>query len=419
MVRSQTTIVEDDGDFIQILEENNSGEKDEGEAVKQFEKERELFLERPNQHPRYGAMWTSFWHKKRREFSARAIDIETVDLTPEWRKIWEDFVADETEKKIAAKKSDQAWATTSRSETIVLSDSDSSETTPSASSQEVKVLNLLHLLAQLNSRHLLAVGEDINQLRDLAFTMETKNYGSSQLLIDNDQCFNLMDRAAESLKLKVRERKVAEPDSPVVKIALQQISIFLNQSRCEKSDILELDSELTPGLQDDSKVLRMSIAKTIEKEVERSGRRVSQPELDSLVEAEYRRVKYKIPNNDYSKYLSLQPAGPASQSDLFSAYSSTLSQPGIDWANVMKGVTNIQRSAHVPQYSGANPPAQRQTKPWAESEMLSDGELAALMNNFDQLKDDEKNKLIACMGELEALDPRKVERIKRIIFQNR
>ena len=53
------------------------------------------------------------------------------------------------------------------------------------------------------------------------------------------------------------------------------------------------------------------------------------------------------------------------------------------------------------------------------SENLTDGELAALMANFDQLRQEEKNKLIACLGELEALDPRKVERIKRIIFRNK
>ena len=41
------------------------------------------------------------------------------------------------------------------------------------------------------------------------------------------------------------------------------------------------------------------------------------------------------------------------------------------------------------------------------------------MANFDQLRQEEKNKLIACLGELEALDPRKVERIKRIIFRNK
>ena len=39
--------------------------------------------------------------------------------------------------------------------------------------------------------------------------------------------------------------------------------------------------------------------------------------------------------------------------------------------------------------------------------------------NMRMLSQEEKNKLVACMGELEALDPRKVERIKRIMFQNK
>ena len=43
---------------------------------------------------------------------------------------------------------------------------------------------------------------------------------------------------------------------------------------------------------------------------------------------------------------------------------------------------------------------------------LTDGELAALVRNFDDLRQDEKNKLLAVLAELETLDPKKCERIK-------
>ena len=65
-----------------------------------------------------------------------------------------------------------------------------------------------------------------------------------------------------------------------------------------------------------------------------------------------------------------------------------------------------------------NPPTQR-NKPPAEDEQLSDGELTALMENFDQLNPQEKQILIACVGELKTVHPRKAERIKRRLYQRR
>ena len=57
--------------------------------------------------------------------------------------------------------------------------------------------------------------------------------------------------------------------------------------------------------------------------------------------------------------------------------------------------------------------------PGGKGESLTDGELAALLRNFAYLRQDEKNKLLACLTELETLDPRKCERMKKIIYQNR
>ena len=233
----------------------------------------------------------------------------------------------------------------------------------------------------------------------------------------NKDCFNLMDQAGEALKLKHRERKVGELDLSVVNITLAQISVFLRTSSCQKSDILEIKT-VSPKEKDNSRVLKMSISKTIERELKNSGKIVSKQELESLVEAEFARVKYKIPNTTATLgNITLQSSSSTSdQSNLFSAYSDS-----IDWANVMKGVNTVQKSRD-PRVQ-LRPAGNSQAKPTAKSgqstENLTDGELAALMANFDQLRQEEKNKLIACLGELEALDPRKVERIKRIIFRNK
>ena len=289
----------------------------------------------------------------------------------------------------------------------------------------MKVLTLLNFLYQLSSKHLFSVvlRDKVTQIRETAFSMETDVFGSSQLLLHNSECFDLMDQAGEALKLKHRERKVGEVDLSVVNITLGQISIFLRTSSCQKSEILEIEA-ISPLEKDNSRVLKISISKTIERELRNSGNIVSKQELESLVEAEYARVQYKIPNTASNiRNITLQSSSTTSsssssdQSNLFSAYSEP-PPSSIDWTNVMKGVSNIQnsrdpRAQHHPALRSPAKPARQ------SSENLTDGEAAALMANFDQLSQEEKNKLVACMGELEALDPRKVERIKRIVFQNK
>ena len=286
-------------------------------------------------------------------------------------------------------------------------------------------MTLLNFLYQLSSKHLFSavLRDKVTQIRETAFSMETDVFGSSQLLLHNSECFDLMDQAGEALKLKHRERKVGEVDLSVVNITLGQISIFLRTSSCQKSDILEIET-VSPPEKDNSRVLKISISKTIERELRNSGKVVSKQELESLVEAEYARVQHKIPNTASNiRNITLQSSSTASttsssdQSNLFSAYSEP-PPSSIDWTNVMKGVSNIQNSRDP---RAQHQPAMRSPAKQARqsSENLTDGEAAALMANFDQLSQEEKNKLVACMGELEALDPRKVERIKRIMFQNK
>ena len=431
-------------------------EKEEETALRHLTTEREFYSKHPNKHPKYAEMWAAFWMKKNEEFQARGIDINTVDIKPEWLRVFDKFITEENQEKFESKKSELAVKrrNNSRCEIIMLSGESDSEwpsPPPRVSDQripdhrrlrkpqeeeEVKVLTLLNFLSQLSSKHLFsaAIRDKVSQIRETAFSMEADVYGSSQLLLHNGDCFNLMDQAGEALKLKHRERKVGELDLSVVNLALGQIAVFLRTSSCQKSDILEIET-VSPIEKDNSRVLKISISKTIERELKNSGKVVSKQELESLVEAEFARVKYKIPTTASSlRNITLQSSSSSSstsssseQSNLFSAYSdhprSVSPSSSIDWTNVMKGVSTAQ-SSRDPRRVQPRPVEKIPAKPTANNggqspDILTDSELAALMANFDQLRQEEKNKLIACMGELEALDPRKVERIKRIVFQNK
>ena len=410
---------------------------EEEEALRQLRAERDFYSKHPNKHPKYAEMWAAFWRKKNKELEARGININTVNIEPEWLTVFDKFIITENKEKTESKKSELALKRrqSSRCEIIMLSGESDSERQLSPPppprisdprrrrrseyEEELKVLTLLNFLSQLSSKHLFsaAICDKVSQIRKAAFSMEADVYGSSQLLLHNKDCFNLMDQAEEALKLKHRERKVGELDLSVVNITLAQISVFLRTSSCQKSDILEIET-ISPTEKDNSRVLKMSISKTIERELKNSGKIVSKQELESLVEAEFARVKYKIPNTTANlRNINLQSSSSTSdQSNLFSAYSDS-----IDWANVMKGVNTVQKSRdpRVQLRPAGNSQAKPTAKSGQSSENLTDGELAALMANFDQLRQEEKNKLIACLGELEALDPRKVERIKRIIFRNK
>ena len=50
--------------------------------------------------------------------------------------------------------------------------------------------------------------------------------------------FNLVDQAGEMLRHKLASGQVPEIHKPVVKIALDQINLFLNASSCQKSEVV-------------------------------------------------------------------------------------------------------------------------------------------------------------------------------------
>ena len=320
---STTTIAIEEDDVIEIVGDTTCSRRGKEEsAIQQVEREENMFLDKPSLHPKYQTMWERFWHEKHKELSHQGIDISDVSLIAEWRTVWRRFIKAESRRKIAEL------------------------TNQSDLGEEVRVLSLLHLLSRFSSiQELLPFTKQIAKVKERALTMESKRFGSSQEMVEEEECFTLMDQSMETLKLKLSEKKVPEQEVPAVRIAIQQISLFLSKSSRERSDVLELTIQ-APAQSQKSKLLRLSIAKTIQKELRARAKTVSELELNSLVEAEYQRVVQKIP------CPSPQPSVPApipttlsSNGELFSAYSSNSKE--IDWSSVMKGVQSIQSRASL------------------------------------------------------------------------
>ena len=452
--------------------------REEGAAFRQLALEKGSYFDKPNSHPRYIETWNKFWIENKEKFAAKGIDISSIDLTKDWENEWRKFVEEENKEKMNSEKAEisKKWneklrdpsslpdpSTDPDTEIITLSESEDSNTdrpeTPPPPQifsglaqteqedvkpqkvrrysppppEDVNVLNLLNLLVQLQEKTLLSCGEKIHQLRAVALNQENCEFGSSQELLNNIDCFNLMDSAGEALKVKQTAKLVPEIHSHVVKIVLSQISLFLQKSSCQKSDILEIES-FSPIRTEDSGVLKMSISKNIEKELQSSGKIVSQQEFNSLVEAEYVRVKHNMrPSNINVKQQPQPPLRPPStdQSELFSAYSIASpgpSQPGIDWDNIMRGITNIQQSENnqnIQSEPSVSPhlrnsfkkiPDQNENKPFGQNDQMSDDELAIFLKNSKNLPEDQKNILSGLVRELEDVDPKKIERIKKILY---
>ena len=480
---------EEEEEVIQALEEDTPTDqhrervrrlqlREEGAALAQLAKERGEYYKNSNSHPKYTEMWESFWFLKNKNLSVQGIDITTVDLTPEWQKTWKKFVDKENMKKVKAKKAEIAMKynqilrdpsrlteTEPTAEVITLSESESEEELPDTPpppppqifktdevklddsldqprqrqqarpQEEVKVLSLLNLLLhlQLSSKGLLSSCDRISHLREVALNKESERYDSSQELLHDFECFNLLDLAAETLKTKLDHKEVPELHSPVVKIALEQISIFQKKSSCQKSDILEIERH-SPIRTDDSSVLKLSITKKIERELQARGKTLSPKEIKSLVDAEYVREKHKLPSN-VQNTIKLQPPpspplypGPShshSNNELFSAYSSDLpvqqavstgsAHSPLDWTNIMRGIQSIQYKANVGFIQNIHSVPSPDNNQNSERSDLPDAELANLLMKFDELDDNQKQLLIYQMRELDTVDPEKVRRINKLV----
>ena len=324
--------------------------------MKELIDEKNKFIDKPMSHPKYKNEWHLFWTKK---YNLLGKKPEQEALIPEWRSEWLAIMEKEYEKKMTEKSEElkQKWGFSTSSkkvpekkktEMIITLSEDSDDeiqeltvppppimSTPSTSkvSSDIKIeakemksdfknpevkkekkskpqsyavpqsqddLNVYSLLKILSALHskglLLNLGDQISKMKESALALEDMSHGSSQMMLNDDECFNVMDQTAETLNHKLSSGQVPEIHKKVVQLAVNQIQLFLSKSTCHKNEILEIES-FSPIRPEALAETKMKIANTIEQQLIKCSKRVTQEEFNKLVEAEFVRVKYKLPSN--------------------------------------------------------------------------------------------------------------------------
>ena len=301
---------------------------------------------------------------------------------------------------------------------------------------DLNVLSLLKILSALQSKGLVGnLGDRIQRMKDFALTLEDGRHGSSQLLVDERECFTTVDAAGEALQLGLASRQVPEIHRGVVEHAAAQIKLFLQKSNCQRSDILEVAS-FSPVRSEDLAETKMKIAQTIENELKNCNRIISQEEFNKLVEAEYVRVKYKLNSaaapqsaafnsslaaTMFSAYTQPPPQFPPQLPPQLGAGPSWAPAPApapagpagggrVDWDHVIRALEAVKKQ------EVAQPLEPEYSCPATE---LSEDEIVSLIKNIKQIDDSDKRNLLEYMKQLEKLDPQKVKRINRKVIDSR
>ena len=216
------------------------------------------------------------------------------------------------------------------------------------SADDVSILCTLRFLKKIDTENLLGrLGPKVDKMLDTALGLEGDEYGSSQLLVDENECHALLDQARELIQHNLAGNLVPDKSKHVCKLTVDNIAILLKQSTCQENEILEIDNStlsksgsLKPPISNssadhDSRLIKKKIAETIEKVLVDSGTQpLSQEDFNSLVEAEFVRIKHQLPSwsndqnavvNAIQSTLVLPPtAAPipsgSSTHQLFSAY---------------------------------------------------------------------------------------------------
>jgi len=288
--------------------------------------------------------------------------------------------------------------------------------------------------------------------------------------VDIKDSFNLVDQAGEMLRHKLAQGQVPEIHKPVVKIALEQIRLFLTASSCQKSEVLEIVN-YSPVRPDDLAETKMRIANTLEQELRAKNLKLTQDEFNKLVEAEFVRVKYKMSNRSFGGYQTQNNSASNNtpNQNMFSAYqqpirnpnllpsvsgihqlnTGSISENSVNWRLLSDAVKNAQHSelgtSHFygstqlvsnPFTFGYNSPppqpdqnfvqashsthsisaansASSNMKTDSKNESLTEEEIVSLLINMQKLSDADKKQLLSHMKELQGLDKVKFDRVNK------
>ena len=475
--------------------------KEEGLAVEKLVQEKKEFIYTPTKHAKYKKQWELFYRRKEKELGAGAV--KKMDLKKPWSKCWGEFLEEEFKQKCATKKREleikyriKSLDNRIQGETVTLSGSESDDevvelkdepaplppeivSQPSTSKtklvekgksqadikpnlssilpkvnvkvenpkyqvpdDELNVLSLLKILMALSSKGLLD-SERVKKMQDFALTLEDGRFGSSQMLVDEKECFNTVDQAGESLRVKLNMGQVPEIHKKPVHLALDQIRLFIAKSSCQRSDILEV-ANFSPLRSEDLGETKMKIAKTIEQELRNCNSVVTQEEFNKLVEAEYVRVKYKMSSKASSSkassihypqqapHASVSQMSQPSVGELFNTYLNPPPAPHfppasrfpqapagiqpVDWGQICRALEVAKSLDQRRSPPRAVPSVQKQP---VQSAVLEEEEIVSLIRNINQLDESSQLELKNHMKELERLDPGKVQRIKKRIIDMR
>jgi len=348
--------------------------KEESLMLEELNKEKERFYKSPSTHPRYQDEWNQFWKSQQESLSSVTMvggaEMSKI-IEAKWVTHWKEFFDAKHESKMQERRRrlmtankvtisdiEKTMLKLSQEETMLKqkplieavitlddsSDEDNGNATaadgqnnmgnknPSeTSSEDASLLATLRLLASLDSGGSLGegLGTKLSQLKDAALTLESGQYGSSEGLVRERECSNLLDHARERLALRIDQGRIGPGQKPAARLALENLRVLLGRVGVdEREEVLEVD---TVGSAE------ATIRRKVELELAAAGRKVSSQDMAALIEAERVRARLSLGSGSASAFNS-QPA--SATSGLFSVYPTgqpSLQQPPIDWT----AVTNI------------------------------------------------------------------------------
>lgn len=366
--------------------------KEENLMLEELNKEKERFYKSPSSHPRYQDEWNHFWKNQHDSLSSVTMvggaEMSKI-IEAKWVIHWKEFFDAKHESKMQERRRrlmtsnkvtisdiEKTMLKLSQEETmlkqkplaedvITLDDSSDEDNgnvtvadtmqnnmgnknTSETSSEDASLLATLRLLASLDSGGSLGegLGTKLSQLKDAALTLESGQYGSSEGLVRERECSNLLDHARERLALRIDQGRIGPGQKPAARLALENLRVLLGRVGVdEREEVLEVD---TVGSAE------AAIRRKVELELGAARRKVSSQDMAALIEAERVRARLSLGSGSASAFNSQHPSAASGlnmNSNLFSVYPTNqpnVQQPPFDWTAV-NNIFNNQHSGSLQQ----------------------------------------------------------------------
>eukprot|EP00094_Tigriopus_californicus_P013094 TCALIF_12663-PA protein Name:"Protein of unknown function" AED:0.36 eAED:0.36 QI:0/0.66/0.42/1/1/1/7/0/908 len=464
--------------------------------------EKDHFIEHASVHPDYTRRWNRFYRDKQREHQSITIHMDYIK--DEWVLEWRRFVVSEYERlvkedrnrlmnkfrlfhsdlkeyedfqQLGDAQSDQkeksfkippitdvnqvgpidAQEIGTRAKSTISSHPDFANRFTSEKSStmiEVSVISTLRLLSALESL-LDYLGPEINVSLGKANNLEVNaGYGSSASMINDKSFFTLINSAREKLESKMAKNAINQQQLKVSSICIDNIRALTEQSICKKPDIVEKPTRPdnpTPSTSSelvlDSKydALKEAITNTVIEEYRKLGREISGPQLTSIVEIQYERIRGQIRNSspapmpapiptqtdlpDPSPSVGpSKPFSPPNPQPLFQGYASEpinlkpkLLQ--VNWNALQSALLTAtslppEPAVQVSEQPNGTPHEMEPTEDDTDFDDLTLEDLTSLFKNFNDLDEENQKNLLEYMKRIEKSNPSKVTELKRHIHGN-